>query len=90
MATDTDQEDVVIVEGRNVLDVAVKALVDYPEHVEIENSLGGPTILFTIIVCKEDIGKVIGRGGRNITFIRGLVSAFGAKHNRRIIIEIKQ
>jgi predicted RNA-binding protein YlqC (UPF0109 family) len=83
-------EDPVITEGRGIIEIAVKALVDDPDQVEIENSLGGPTVLFTINVAKEDIGKVIGRGGRNIGFLRGLVSAFGAKHNRRIIIEVKQ
>ena len=39
-------------------------------------------------VAKEDIGKVIGRGGRTAMALRGILEAAAGKHKKRVILEI--
>ena len=48
----------------------VSALVDYPEAVEVQQVDGETTCILEVRVSPEDIGKVIGRQGRNIAALR--------------------
>ena len=43
----------------------VKALVDQPEQVTVTEIEGGHTVVLEISVVKSDMGKVIGKQGRN-------------------------
>lgn len=50
-----------------------------------EDELG---TLFTIRVAEEDMGRLIGRGGQNISAIRTLVRVIGAREGERINIKV--
>ena len=52
----------------------VSALVDYPEAVEVQQVDGETTCILEVRVSPEDIGKVIGRQGRNIAALRTLLA----------------
>ena len=58
----------------------VSALVDYPEAVEVQQVDGETTCILEVRVSPEDIGKVIGRQGRNIAALRTLLHAVGARN----------
>ncbi len=45
-------------------------------------------ILLEISVAKEDMGKVIGKGGRVANALRTLVGAAAAKLKKRVMVEI--
>lgn len=54
----------------------VKSLVKEPEMVKVQEFLGDDeTIQLEIIVQDEDMGTVIGRGGKMISAIRILIQA---------------
>lgn len=54
----------------------VKSLVKEPEMVKVQEFLGDDeTIQLEIIVQDEDMGTVIGRGGKMISAIRVLIQA---------------
>ena len=66
----------------------VQALVDNPEQVDISEVEGKQSTVLEIKVAKEDIGKVIGKKGRNAQAIRTILNAVSAKAKKRTIMEI--
>lgn len=66
----------------------VKEMVDYPEQVTVKEIDGESTVVFELAVAKQDLGKVIGQKGKNITAIRTIIQAASAKHKKRSIIEL--
>ena len=73
---------------RHLLQTIVSALVDYPDAVEVKQVDGETTCILEIRVAPEDIGKVIGRQGRNIASLRTLLHAVGAKEKKHILLEV--
>ena len=73
------------------LDTVVKALVDHPEDVVIVETKDNLGVLLTLTVHPDDMGKVIGRGGKIATLaIRPLLTAVGLKHNARVSLKINE
>ncbi|TKJ43210.1 RNA-binding protein [Candidatus Aerophobetes bacterium Ae_b3b] len=73
---------------REMVEYIVKQIVDNPEEVKIQEIKGDKVILLEISVAKEDMGKVIGKGGRMATALRTLVGAAAAKLKKRATVEI--
>tara|TARA_Y100001968_G_C18811688_1_gene460411 strand:+ start:98 stop:331 length:234 start_codon:yes stop_codon:yes gene_type:complete len=74
---------------KDLLENMVKAIVDSPEDVDISVTEGEDTLIYEIRLGDGDLGKVIGKKGRNIGAIRTIVSAISAKEGgKRSIIEI--
>lgn len=65
-----------------------KALVDDPEAVSVNEVTGHQSTVLELRVAKEDVGKVIGKHGRNAQAIRTILSAASAKLKRHILLEI--
>ncbi len=66
-----------------------KQLVDNPDKVIVEEATPDEhTIALTLKVDKSDMGKVIGKQGRNVNAMRTLLIAVGAKENHRATLEI--
>lgn len=69
----------------------VTSLVSKPEDVAIsvveENE---KTIVITVSVNPEDMGKVIGRGGKVASSIRTIVKSASIKENKRYIVKIAE
>ena len=66
----------------------VKSLVDQPDQVEIKEVIGDHAHVLELTVAKEDLGKVIGKGGAHASAIRTLMSAASGKEKKRYILEI--
>jgi len=66
----------------------VKALVDQPEQVSVTEIEGGHTVILEISVAKSDMGKVIGKQGKNAQAIRTILSAVAGKARKRYVLEI--
>lgn len=67
----------------------VKLTVFEPEEVSVEERNDRGTIVFTVKVAPNDVGRVIGKDGRVITCIRQLVSAAGAKAHQRTVVKVQ-
>jgi predicted RNA-binding protein YlqC (UPF0109 family) len=63
-----------------------KALVDFPDEVHINGMKGENTYVFEVDVVKEDVGKVIGRGGNTAHSIRNIMNSVATKHRIRCLI----
>ena len=66
----------------------VKAMVSKPDDVKVTMVEGDRTNRVEVSLANEDVGKVIGRGGRNIDAIRAVVRAAALKNHDRVMVEI--
>jgi predicted RNA-binding protein YlqC (UPF0109 family) len=66
----------------------VRALVDKPDEVRINEVLGEHAHVLELTVAKDDLGKVIGKGGAHASAIRTLMAAASGKEKKRYILEI--
>lgn len=73
---------------KELVEVIVKALVDYPEKVEIIEKKEKDAVILKLKVADEDIGKVIGKQGRIAKAIRTVVKASATKDNKHVVLEI--
>lgn len=73
---------------KQLVEEIAKALVDKPEDVVVEESMGTHTCVIKLRVAKDDVGKIIGKKGGNANAIRTLLEAAGGKNNKRFILEI--
>ncbi len=80
MASDIDTEALV----RYV----VESLVDHPEDVEIEKLDESRRIKYEVRVHDDDVGKVIGRGGRIIKSIRTIARAAGILEEEQVYVDV--
>jgi hypothetical protein len=66
----------------------VQSLVDQPEEVQIKEVIGDHAHVLELRVAKEDLGKVIGKGGAHASAIRTIMAATSGKEKKRYILEI--
>jgi len=82
------QGDGKIRELEHFVDYVVRALVDYPDEVNVSSSSTDNGTVIRIDCRKEDIGKVVGKRGKTIMAIRSLVSGAGGRLQQRISVEV--
>ena len=74
---------------KEILEVMIKAIVDLPDEVNITVTESENTNIFELKVGDGDLGKVIGKKGKNVMAIRTILSAATAKEGgKRSILEI--
>lgn len=65
-----------------------KTLVSNPEDVSVKQSERGNTVILELSVASEDMGKVIGKGGRRAQAIRTIMKAKYVREGKRVIVDI--
>lgn len=73
---------------KDLLGVIAKALVDYPESVDVREVDGEQAVTLELRVADGDMGKVIGKKGRIAQSIRTVMQAAASRENKRVIVEI--
>ena len=73
---------------KDFLKLLVSQLVNAPEDVSINEVLGQNTVILEITCRKDDVGKVIGKGGQTISAIRQIMIAMASKSQLRVTLEI--
>jgi predicted RNA-binding protein YlqC (UPF0109 family) len=73
---------------KDLITYIAKALVDKPEEVMVKEKKGEQVTILELKVAKEDLGKVIGKGGRTAEAIRTILSGVSGKLKARCILEI--
>ena len=72
------------------LDYAVKALVEHPEAVEINRSIDAMGVLLLLRVHADDMGKIVGKGGKTAEALRIILRIIGRKHNATVNLKINE
>ena len=73
---------------KDLISGIVKAMVDQPDQVSINEIEGGHTVVLELSVAKSDLGKVIGKQVNHARAIRTILSAAAGKTRKRYILEI--
>ena len=73
---------------KELVEQIVKSLVDNPDKVKVTQLDGEQSSIIELAVAQEDMGKVIGKQGRNAQAIRIIVAAAGMKLKKRVNLEI--
>jgi predicted RNA-binding protein YlqC (UPF0109 family) len=71
-----------------LIDYVARSLVDDPTQVEIHQYRRGAMVTFELTVAKEDMGRVIGKGGRVATAMRALLKVAAAREGARASLDI--
>ena len=75
-------------DARALIEQIAKALVDKKDEVFVDEYEDGDETVIELEVAEEDLGKVIGRSGRVARALRTVLSAVGAKNDKRYALEI--
>lgn len=73
---------------KELLKTIAKELVNDPEQVSVKQIDQGGTTVLELSVAPEDMGKVIGKGGRRAQAIRSVVKAKATREGRRVVVDI--
>jgi uncharacterized protein len=71
-----------------LLEFLVRALVEEPDAVEVEELEEDGDLIYEISVAEGDLGRVIGKGGRVANAIRTVAKAAAVRLDRRVIVDI--
>jgi predicted RNA-binding protein YlqC (UPF0109 family) len=77
-------------EDKNFIEMVVKAIVNHPEDVFVDRVTDERGVLLTLKVHKEDMGRVIGKEGKNAISIRTLLRVVGSKTNSLVNLKISE
>jgi uncharacterized protein len=72
---------------RDVVSYLARALVDDPDRVTVEELRGSRGVAYEVRAAPDDVGKLIGRGGRTVKAMRKVVNAV-APEGRRVEVEV--
>ena len=73
---------------KEFIETIVKALVDNPNEVDLNEIQGERTTVFELRVGDGELGKVIGKHGQTAKSITIIISAISAKQGKRAVLEI--
>ncbi|MGH2572590.1 MAG: KH domain-containing protein [Actinomycetota bacterium] len=73
---------------KEVLEYIARNLVDEPDAVEVTEEERDGAVVLKLSVATEDMGKIIGRGGRTARAIRDVVRAASTRSGVTTVVEI--
>lgn len=73
---------------RELVELMVKSLVDDPDSARVNEVSGESIVVYEVAVAEDDLGKVIGKGGRIANAMRTIVKAAATKTERKATVEI--
>jgi predicted RNA-binding protein YlqC (UPF0109 family) len=77
------------IDYRALVEYVAKSLAEKPEDVSVEAyERGGGTVAIKVKLADEDIGRFIGKAGRNIEAIRTLVRVASSRDRKRVFVDL--
>jgi predicted RNA-binding protein YlqC (UPF0109 family) len=73
---------------KELVEFIARSLAEYPEKVIVTEIAGQQISVIELRAAKEDLGKIIGKEGRNAHAIRTIVNAAATKLKKRAVLEI--
>jgi predicted RNA-binding protein YlqC (UPF0109 family) len=74
---------------RDLLDFLARSLVADPDAVQVNEveEIDGEVVL-ELEVAEDDLGRVIGRGGRVANALRSVMKAAATREEKRVVVDI--
>ena len=73
---------------KELIEYIAKSLVDDPSQVSVSEVISGPEVMLELHVAEEDVGRMIGRGGRVVNAMRTLAQMCAVRQAKRAQLEI--
>ncbi|MDL1912707.1 KH domain-containing protein [Chloroflexi bacterium CFX6] len=73
---------------KDLIEYIAKSLVDHPEEVSVTESGGGSHVRIELSVAKDDMGRVIGKGGKVANSIRALLRVAAEKEGKQATLDV--
>jgi predicted RNA-binding protein YlqC (UPF0109 family) len=73
---------------REFIEYVARSMVDDPSQVQVTGVEGRNAVFYELRVAPQDVGRVIGKGGRTANAMRALLRAVAARQGRRARLEI--
>jgi hypothetical protein len=73
---------------KDLIDYIATSLVDDPTQVQVSQVRRGSHVILKLRVAKEDMGRVIGKGGRVANAMRTLLRIAAAQDGQRASLDI--
>ncbi len=74
---------------KELIEYIAKSLVDHPEDVQVTES-GGNRVRIELRVDKDDMGRVIGRGGKVANSIRTLLRVAAERKGKQATLDVME
>ncbi len=71
----------------DALEHLVRGIVDHPDAVKVDMVTGRRGRILEVRVHPDDLGKVIGRGGRTATALRNVIGGVGGRGVRVDVVD---
>jgi predicted RNA-binding protein YlqC (UPF0109 family) len=73
---------------KELVEYIALSLVDDPSQVNVRQDRGGNRVRLELRVAKEDMGRVIGKGGRVANAVRTLLRVAAAREGRQVVLDV--
>jgi predicted RNA-binding protein YlqC (UPF0109 family) len=73
---------------KSLTEYIARSLVDHPEQVMVDESRRGDRVLIELRVAKDDMGRVIGKGGRVANAIRALLRVAAEREGYQVTLDV--
>jgi len=73
---------------KDLIEYIAKSLVDHPEEVQERESGGGSHVRIELRVSKDDMGRVIGKGGKVANSIRTLLRVAAERKGKQATLDV--
>lgn len=73
---------------KELIEYIARSLVDDPTQVRVLQKRQGSMVNLKLLVAKEDMGRVIGKGGRVANAIRVLLRVTAAQEGKRAALDV--
>ncbi len=73
---------------KDLIEYIAKTLVDHPDHVQVRQSGGGSRVRIELSVAKDDMGRVIGKGGKVANSIRTLLRVAAEREGKQATLDV--
>ncbi len=75
---------------KELIEYIAKSLVEHSEEVTVKQSGGGNRVRIELSVAKEDMGRVIGKGGKVANSIRALLRVAAEREGKQATLDVTE
>ena len=73
---------------KELIEYIARSLVEEPEEVQVRQMGGGSRVRIELSVAKDDMGRVIGKGGKVANSIRTLLRVAAEKEGKQATLDV--
>lgn len=73
---------------KELIEYIARSLVDDPTQVQVTEVVTGTIVILELHVAQDEVGRMIGRGGRVVNAMRSLAQMCAAREAKRVQLEI--